>query len=478
MRETDDIERLFRTSFDGFEVTPPVSVKTAIDKELKSQKRRLVWWLSALVIVLATIGSSFLFKGVSNEKQRNGKIILAKNTVQQPDPNGRKNEKQEQNRKNQIKNQNSIQNPESNTKVSASTHQSLNAKKSTTENGQNNAAHTSHLKTYSGNTVSSHPSSASNGKVKAKKSSKSKKQVGNPDTKNANEGQNDNHASTLSSVKDAIKDIATENKNPQTIAPVDSVATTQVDSSAVHDSTSTAANTPPSPDNGKPGNENTDKKWLASYYFGPQFDLWKVKEPDSELRLNPSFRTSVEISRKLKSNFAVSAGMGYNQFKESYKTSYVSGIDTVFAGIDSIPIYDQQFPDSIIGYDTVAVYNYNPIVNQSTFTNSTTVFYVPLFISKTFDLSEKWVIMTDLGATFNFYKTRQSVPDPNSPVKSYNAFGINAALRLYGGYKFGSNWMATAGFTYSIYLKTPVVYNGSTTQRMFVSPQLGIHYSF
>ncbi len=217
---------------------------------------------------------------------------------------------------------------------------------------------------------------------------------------------------------------------------------------------------------------------MVSYYLGPQLDFWQTPKTDFGLKIKPSIRTSVEINRQLKSGFSVSSGLGYNKFNETVSFSYVSSIDSTYLGVDSIPIYDPQNPDSITGYEPYNVYSVDTSKVQSSNKYTTTAFYIPLFIGKTFELSDKWVVMADLGATFNFYKTKtDGNSDPNSPLKAYNSFGMNAALRLYGGYRF-NNWMVTAGFTYSIYLKTPVTYNNLSTQRMFLSPQLGIHYSF
>ncbi|MGV3609717.1 MAG: hypothetical protein ACO1N0_02135 [Fluviicola sp.] len=58
MKQENNIEKLFQGAFDNFEVTPPVSVKMEIDKQLgkKKIKPRWIFWWSISIILLLTGG--------------------------------------------------------------------------------------------------------------------------------------------------------------------------------------------------------------------------------------------------------------------------------------------------------------------------------------------------------------------------------------------------------------------------------------
>ena len=346
MRETDDIERLFRESFEGFEITPPTSVKTGIDKELKS-KRSLVWWLSACIVVLATIASTLVFLNRSaSEKSEAEKDLFTKNNSAESSSGSKEYASNiyhslpsglSHSDKQQTVFKTGKKHPLTDQKVQQKTF-ATRSPKSTSSNPESLKHHLSSKKKAVKTILKKqHERRGSNGKNTTKK---------NTTSKNAEQT-----AETIKTGTETL-DATTQTGMIESSATItDSISTAEADSSSAQDSlaiTSSVEN--PNPEKGTSG--NNEKLWMASLYLGPQFDLWKVSKPDFDLNIHPSIRTSIEISRQLKSNFGISAGLGYNQFKESGQTSYVSGIDTVTT-VDSIPIYDQQNPDSIIGYQTV-----------------------------------------------------------------------------------------------------------------------------
>jgi hypothetical protein len=63
MKEQDEIKDLFKDSFDGFEVTPPASVKIHIDEKISQfqTKGKLKWYFVAGISVLILAFAVFLF---------------------------------------------------------------------------------------------------------------------------------------------------------------------------------------------------------------------------------------------------------------------------------------------------------------------------------------------------------------------------------------------------------------------------------
>lgn len=62
MKEDQNIEDLFRASFENFEVAPPPSVKAGIDSEIGNGKRKRIWWISSIVLLLLmTTGGWMLY---------------------------------------------------------------------------------------------------------------------------------------------------------------------------------------------------------------------------------------------------------------------------------------------------------------------------------------------------------------------------------------------------------------------------------
>lgn len=71
MKESDEIEQLFQTTFDGFEITPDPSVKKNIDRAIASKKkhRKFLWVFFPLFIVLISLGAVLYSKQVSGKGQ-------------------------------------------------------------------------------------------------------------------------------------------------------------------------------------------------------------------------------------------------------------------------------------------------------------------------------------------------------------------------------------------------------------------------
>ncbi len=492
MRETDDIERLFRESFEGFEVAPPASVKDAIDKGIK-RKKSFIWWLSALLLVLIAAAGYFVTGTRSNQKDSSAEISSAQysdspnqnSSKQNSTLNSSKHRTHSDSQSNGIPSKNNINSKSQSNKLFEQNKHTTNS-----ANPDNKSKKKSSPKTEAASTVkfyktqknsSKGEQNKSNSKIKALPASNLKQfPVANKQIKGTTEKQkqlpvqnrvlaanpklidSSNPKSPDKQSKEKEMDLTSLDPDKKPYPNLDSARTLTIES----------------PQKDSKDDANKEDNWTLSYYAGPQFDIWRTRTQDEELTLKPSFRTSLEINRNLPLNFSISTGAGYNKFEEKYSVSYIQSIDSVYAGTDTIPIFDQQNPDSIIGYNFVDVYTSDTVKGTRNNTFNTTAISIPLHLRRTFELSDKWVVMTDLGATFNFYTTTKSNSSDSIPLESgLNSFGINASMRLHAGYKL-NNWMFTIGVNGSLYLKTPVNYDGLTNKRYYFSPQLGIHYTF
>jgi hypothetical protein len=498
MRETDDIERLFQESFEGFEVIPPASVKAAIDKGIK-RKTGLIWWLSALFLVLIAAAGYFALNARSNQKNSSAEIASAQHS-DSPNQNGSKQNtssnpithpplshsqsnipsKNNFNSKSpsdklfgQNKNTNNSTNPDNKSKKTSTSKKTEATSKAKLSKTQKNSSKGEQTKT--------------NSKIKAQPANNLKQFPINKQIKGTNQKQK-----LLPDKKpvSAPGPEVVDNSNPKSpgkqpeqkemnLTSLDPDKKPYPNLDSARTLTNESPQTVDKPQNDSKDDSNKDENnWTLSFYAGPQFDIWRTRTQDEELAMKPSFRTSLEINRNLPFNFSVSTGAGYNKFEEKYSISYIQSIDSVYVGTDTIPIFDQQNPDSIIGYNYIDNYTADTTKGTRSNTFNTTAISIPLHLRRTFELSDKWVVMTDLGASFNFYKTTKSNSSDSIPLESgINSFGINASMRLHAGYKL-NNWMFTIGVNGSLYLKTPVIYDGLANKRYYFSPQLGIHYTF
>lgn len=485
MKDLNDIERLFQESFDGFEVSPPPSVKSDIDRQIGGNNRKLLWWLSVALLILITATATLLIANRSTTPQQPESTSSASSSGNTATDNSNdassSNNLPDQNAKQTALNvpqtapeqtkQASDVKPTAKKQVQTGKQPLKNNPQQKPKNGRKQQkTKTPKLTKTLGNKVLKTPT---NSVVKTPTAYDTGKLPVTSGSSETGKTPNNEKTDPKTSGNDPVS-------NAGTTSPADSLNADPSKSGA--DSTLTE-NTPPTNTEeqnkaDKDKDKSTDKPWMISFYTGPQFDRWNTKNKETSFDIPTSWRTSLEVQRNITGNLSASTGVGYQRNWEYFHKNVYFVYDSVYMGIDTIPIYDQQNPDSIIGYEYVEVYGSDSTSSPFYTSRLVNTFSIPLYLHYTFELSENWFLLTDVGATFNFYSvmaTWENNPIKPDPVS--NDFGINAMLRLHAGYRRG-NWMFSAGITGSMYLKTPVTYSGIDTKRLFLSPQLGLHYSF
>lgn len=223
--------------------------------------------------------------------------------------------------------------------------------------------------------------------------------------------------------------------------------------------------------NSKKKKDDTDEKlWYASIYAGPQLSFNAKPPAGYTLDEKLSFRVSGEINRSLIGGYGLTTGLGHNSWSETF-TFYSESYDSTYLYTDSVPIYGiPQFPDSITGYDYVDIYDTDTTVNSASQQTAVRTFFIPLYVSRHFEFGDTWGMLANAGAVFNFYK----VTGDSANTKD---FGMTVSGRVHATYRW-KNWMFSAGVAGGWDMSMPATYAGYERKRYWITPQAGIHLRF
>lgn len=194
-----------------------------------------------------------------------------------------------------------------------------------------------------------------------------------------------------------------------------------------------------------------------------------------KLTERPAFQFSAEVNRSLWNGYGVSTGFQYASRSETLnKTTTTS--DSTLSWVVT-PIYDQQVPDSIIGYDSVMQTQLTNTQHLYQQVNRIQSFGIPLYVTKHFEFGDNWGVLVNLGTVFQFYKVTLGATD-NIPAPVVHDFSVNVVGRVHATYRFTGGWMISAGLSGGWDLKPAAVYVGMDRKRYYLTPQIGLHYSF
>ena len=498
MREDNNIEELFQSSFEDFEMTPPDSVKKGIDQAINGSRNRRIWWISSLI---ALIGGgaliTFLYLGTTSPAEQQLAVKSATHPTESAQEassstNGSKLDQSTSTDNNSTDENSNLQAGIVAGSASKEQPDGVEKKNSTQKSNQ--------IGTANKEKKSVDAKKATALKSSLKPSNKKKKSIGST-SKKTKAGDSifpstDFSSSTLKkplkvddgSVIDPLftNDVASkDDKKNQIVNPFSKPDSDSLDKKkeivespekellAEKPADSAAAeitpfdNTPMS----KPG------YWMASFYAGPQFGLnSKGNDPLRSVSEKTGSRFSVELNRTLFRGYGVTTGFGYGTNSESYRLTQLSIIDSIYIGQDSTPIYDAQIPDSIIGYNYFNSYTSDTTKTASTQLSQVRTIGIPLFVTRQFMFSKKWGLLVNAGAVFNFYKVTLGTSN-GLAAPTINDFSINVAARLQLTYKFG-NWMFSAGVNGGWDMKPALMYQGLDRKRYFLTPQIGLHFTF
>jgi hypothetical protein len=447
MKEQDEIEQLFSSSFDGFEKAPPADVKTAIDASLfsggaatESKKRKgIIWWFAlALVIGLTGLGSVIYLSSKSEESNVNKSI--AENSLSEENSKDFESENLTQEQKNQSSNANSTKTTQTfdnssssklieskstislnaSTQIISTTSSLENAKKQTKTKKIKSTFQKQSILTDNESTLKDDYPNLSVAKSIPSKMMGDEPSNIQPDPTFDLKGKDDE---TSNSTKKSSTDLAS------TVTKIDSTALT--DSSSANNITS---NDPAAIDNSKPNKS----PFSLTVYSGATYGLSSLKQPSSgsfSMKEAVGFNSSIEMNYALNNRFGVGAGIDLNTRMDNfYRVTQVT--DSVYLGLVPQYVYDPQVPDSII--DTLYVEDYDVVTNeieQSQLIRHTS-FAIPLSFNWNIYSKGRWNYRLGTVVRLAYVNNKLVSNDHNFEVPEFKKFSTRIALRPQVDYTF------------------------------------------
>ena len=480
MKEDQNIEDLFRASFENFEVAPPPSVKAGIDSEIGSGKRKRIWWISSIVLLLLmTTGGWMLY--TSSAVTGNKKTLAAEQSSLNEEQMNSSGKRDADHPISMDSNENSMKEKSSSEAATQLPNAPNNAE--TTKNSQEQItvsrknARPKHTRERVG--YQSKNKTKKQGSFKTAKTKKKSSQGTSSNETNGSESGTFGFENTIPEksavIRQSGKQVLMEVQSPLSTKLADRAAKTKSSDNTEDQIVSVDSTTQAS---GKPDPKkqpSSAKNWIASIYAGPQWGLNAIpKDPAYDFTEKSAWYFSAEINRNLFRGFEATTGVGYTSRSETVTYNQFT-YDSLYLGIDSTPVYgNPNFPDSITGYTYFDDYQIDTTKTQQVQNNSIQTIAVPLFVSRHFMFTDKWGMLVNAGAVFRFnsFSTGNSGPAP-----VMNAFTISPAVRVHLTYSL-KNWMFSAGVSGGFDLKQPLVYEGIDRKRSYLTPQFGVHFKF
>jgi hypothetical protein len=457
MTEDNNINKLFRDVFENLEVTPPVSVKMEIDKQLgpKRKFRFIFWWLPVLLLLLGGIAFAVIRKG-SNESEikqvpavsqlnptsveqdhsssdhsgvsstesvsesglNDGKQAAeSKQSVQTSGtgsalreaklaPGGTSQQRLTLKKGNTVRSNQKESVSEEKGRISNSGKITKNAKSGQSAKGTKKAVH-SVSKSGSGSKRINDASVDSKQKLDSKQTNLS----GSPQNAEQTDAESTEKENTVLPKDKSVKN---ELSNPSQKA--DSSATAKTDSLAKSiDETSKVK---------PPKDEPKAKKWMVELYGGPRFGV-KTSKTDFVLKEATSYQIGLGFSRNLELGPLkyITLDGEYGSGKESYKQNITTNT-VYFVGIDSIPYFDTITDTVPAGYTYYNNYDTTTSTIENTRNSSIARFAFGLKAQFNFDLGSGFGLAVVPGYYYSLNKFKFSDSGSVSASSSQILLGL------------------------------------------------------
>ncbi|MFN5416922.1 MAG: hypothetical protein ACK5B9_07685 [Flavobacteriia bacterium] len=453
----NDIDELFQSSFENFEVEPPAELKAAIDKQLKFKtKRRFgnIWYFGVFAIALIISAITFF-------KLNKTETHLSKNEKQSNHTIENKN-----NFKNRSNHLNSYEVKKSNSKQKSTKnrYQQEDAVKDNNSNSRGNYQLASNKKINS--SVSSTFAQKTNlnkqkskNKIAKNRKSKSKSALFNSTSNNQDLTKNDKEPLTRVEKDNSLIQSNTNTNSQTDVAssttssainsgeqPKDSSATDSALNTAPIKADSSINNTDPA----KPQKNKRNIPLLLSLKTDYTIPFNRNSNEES-FTSNNAFHFQLEASYLIRPKFGATSGINYFSSSQTFSKTTLQ-LDSLFTGITYDPIFadslvyiydsNQMIIDSsYVSYiiDSTAHENYEIINSSTNNRNSFSVssFSIPLLFYYNQKLSDKIYLDLNAGAILNFQKIRFT--DSANPLNSdltLSKFGVKAILKTSLRYQF------------------------------------------
>ena len=453
MTEDNNINKLFRDVFENLEVTPPVSVKMEIDKELgpKRKFRFIFWWLPVLLLLLGGIAFAVIRNG-SNESETKQTSAVSQLNPASIEPDGSSSERFG------ISPASSTSEPGQNDeKQSADSNQSVqeagkaglklgeekqdqeqtkqqrltlkkgkvhSVRKESVSKGQISSSkykekkHTStKLKTSSDKGskgkkgISGSPAPSKAGSEKTSSGSEGSKQKpdpgheilsGSPEkTGPADTKPREKSLQAKDSADSVQKTVASADKTDSLVKPIDKTSKVK-----------------------PPKDDSKAKKWMVELYGGPRFGV-KTSKTDFVLKEATSYQIGLGFSRNLELGPLkyVTLDGEYGSGKESYKQNILTN-SVYFVGIDSIPYFDTITDTVPAGYTYYNNYDTTTSTIENTRNSSITRFAFGLKAQFNFNLGAGFGLAVVPGYYYSMNKFKFSDSGSISASSSQILLGL------------------------------------------------------
>lgn len=511
MKQNDEIEDLFQSTFDDFSVEPPQNVKSSIDAALFNnggKRKRFAMLLSALLIV-TTISSIIYFSNSSNSKniQKKNTNSISENNLKSSE-NTLKSESKtdsdsslgttsEQNESTRSKSSTSVNPTEtvvnSNNSISRDTKvKSLVTSKLANKNKDQDLVSISHANKID--------TKKSDGETTAKKLSKPTenktglfnevKGVNTADTKKSNlnnissnetssitpstsENEKINKAEEISTQEIGInKNTAvsadkinnTENAIASTDKEIDSLIAENIKNEVINSTPELSID------------ENKMPIWLLSLRSGTSFSSNKMNQLDSRVSEKNAFFVNVEASYQMKNKLSLSTGLQYNKMSTEFNYSATYNYNT-FNHYDTILSYNDTANPTLADTSYLAVYDSNFMKYNGSQVYNQTSFSLPLYIGYTQKLYNKIYLDANAGMIISYQQAKKMSSDVNAPDETIRNVGLKLCIRPQIRYQFGQFGVSiSSNLGYD--LVPTLNWNGITRKRLFSEIGVGIHYQF
>lgn len=488
MKEQDEIKDLFKDCLDGFEVTPPASVKINIDQKIgQIQSRRKLRWffytgISALVLVLTVL----LFK------QSENKIVttnFASNGISQYDdkPSNGISEYGDKTKASETTEiESKLNSPRKENQTIHKTSNSTENSKITIEKTKNSKQLDKKIKKQKIDNQNKIKNSSPNSNTKI--TSKSKTKISK--TKKEKSKKSHHKYPNKKSISEEIKPVLYENEyrvrieddvdERETIVvnieknygeqkiPIDSNTISNIDSLQLIVNDSLEENKQ------LIEIEKAKRPWLFSLKTGTSLGFNKVNDQSTfSLKEKSSFFIQTEFAYYLNTKMAILAGVNYQNNFEYISQDQKIINDSAIVSYDVSLIYDsmQNVIDSIV----IPIYSLDTIIVNTS--NSYQVYSIglPIMFQYTFCLSPKLFLDLSAGAILNLQGSRTNYEYLNTTSRTVNKFGVKACLRSQLRYQF-SNWGVSLNTNFGYDFKPVQSWENVSRKRSYLDLGVGIHY--
>lgn len=456
MTEDNNINKLFRDVFENLEVTPPVSVKMEIDKQLgpKRKFRFIFWWLPVVFLLLGGIAFAVIRNSSSESETNQSRVVSQFNNTSvgqgsssldhtsenSPASNVSKSDWNEKHIENNKKNEKQDGSSEELSVIvdQRGTKQQLTLRKGNTvrsnqkesvseENGGTSKSGKIKKNAKSGQStkgtkraVNSMSKSGAGSKRTNNVSGDSKQQLDPGQTNLSGSPQNTEPAGAKSTQKEdakSPKDKSVKNEPSDSLQKADT-STTAAKTDSLSKPLDETSKVKPTKD------ESKAKKWMLELYGGPRFGA-KTSKTDFVLKDAASYQIGLGFSRNLELGPLkyLTLDGEYGSGKESYKQNITTNT-VYFVGIDSIPYFDTITDTVPAGYTYYNNYDTTTSTIENTQNSTITRFAFGLKAQFNFDLGAGFGLAVVPGYYYSVNKFKFSDSGSVSTSSSQILLGL------------------------------------------------------